>query len=240
MAYVKPVLIETYAEIHLDSGTLTEARIFDVVPRLKSMGFAEIELVNAGVTLDIKQGVPAPRERQRVRCWRSDKTQLVQVGEDIVVVNLTGQYPGWDAFVSLFSEALKALTDSISNLAIRSVNLGAIDRFTVAREGFVLSDYLAAGGAVIPQWYRGCTESIDIDLGRGLLEKDGHNRQVHVDVRAAADPVTVVMRTQFHDRVNDEADLLRLLSKLHDEANRTFESMITMRLRTEVMGGKRA
>lgn len=238
MPYKKPTLTETYAELHLAPDTLTESRFFEVVPKLKELGFSEVEFATVGLSLDIKQGRPSPRQVQRVRCWKPGRTELVQVGEDLLICNLTGQYPGWDAFVTLFHISLGALRAGLGTPDIQSLNLTTIDTFQVPKEGFTLGEYLAVGGRILSNWYEGCRQSLDLDMGHGLLESDGQNRQVHVSARAVDDPVQVTIRAQFHDKVQRLGDLEALLSQLHAESNQTFEDLITDRLRNEVMGGR--
>lgn len=239
MAYKKPTLIETYAELHLAERTLSEARFFDVVPKLKELGFTEVELATAGLSFDIKPGrLGMPRETQRVRCWKPGRQELAQVGEDLFVVNLTGEYPGWDRFVHLFDEGFGALEAGLGKLAVRSLNLLTRDQFQVPRDGFSVSEYLAVGGRVIPKWYEDCHESLDLSIGRGLLDPDGRNRQIQVGVRAAADPVTIAFQAAFHDVVKEGANPRAMLEGLHNESNDTFESLITDRTRNHVMGGR--
>ncbi|HEX9729723.1 MAG TPA: TIGR04255 family protein [Gemmatimonadales bacterium] len=237
MSYRKPTLTETYAELHLAPETLTEARFFDVVPKLREAGFTEIELVPAGLSVQIRAGHAVPRETQRVRCWKPGRKELTQVGEDLFVVNLTGDYPGWQAFVGLFNVGRAALEAGLGAVTLRSVNLLTIDRFRVPKKEFAASKYLDTGGSLIPQWYEECKESFDIDLGRGILEVDGRNRQVHVKVHAASDPVNVTFQANFHDRVAEDTDLEKLLERLHHESNETFEAFITDHMRKDVMGG---
>lgn len=238
MAYRKPTLIETYVELHLGRGSLTEGQFFDVVPALKKLGYDDIELTTVGLSLDIKQGRPAPREKQRVRCWKPGRRELVQVGEDLLVVNLTGEYPGWDAFLKIFSEAQSALIEGLSRIQIKSINLGSIDRFEVPIDDYSFSSYFDVGGKVVPAWYSNSREAIDIDLGSGILESDGRNRQIHIDVRIA-DSVIIGIRCQFHDAVSSGADLDSVLAQLHDESNEAFESIITDSVREQIMGGKK-
>lgn len=238
MGYRKPTLVETYAELHLESGTLTEARFFDVVPKLKELGFTEVEFARA-LSIDFKpERLNFPRETQRVRCWKPGKRELAQVGEDLFVVNLTGDYPGWDNFVHLFNEGLGALGTGLGGLKVRSLNLLTTDQFLVPKEGFLVSHYLGVGGRVIPKWYENCKESIDINIGRGMLEPDGRNRQIQIGVRGAADPVTIGFQASFHDAVGEGTNLQDLLEDLHRESNVTFESLITDRTRNEIMGGR--
>ena len=149
MAYRNPTLAETFAELHLEPGTLTEARFFNVVPHLQELGFTEVEFAAAGVSLEFQPGrMPFPREKQRVRCWKPGKQELAQVGEDLLVVNLTGPYPGWARFLHLFDEGLGALRAGLTEVHVRSLNLQTIDRFQVAKAGFLVSDYLDARGQV--------------------------------------------------------------------------------------------
>lgn len=239
MGYRKPTLTETLAEINLEPGLLTEARFFDVVPRLQALGFAEIEFASAGISFEPQPGrMGFPKEKQRVRCWRPGRTELAQVSEDLLVMNLTGDYPGWDRFIRLFDEGVGALHAGLGEAPIRSVNLQTIDRFQVPRDGFAVSEYLNTSGEIIPQWYAECRESLDMTLGRGFLQLDGKNRQVVMGVRTVADPVTVQIQATFHDAVREGENLRELLERLHDESNETFELLITDRTRNEVMGGR--
>ncbi len=230
MGYKKPTLSETLAEINLEPGLLTEARFFDVVPRLQALGFSEIEFATAGISFESQPGrIGFPKEKQRVRCWRPGRTELAQVSEDLLVMNLTGDYPGWDRFIRL---------DGLGDARVKSINLQTIDRFQVPREGFAVSEYLNASGQVIPKWYVGSRESIDMTLGRGFLQLDGKNRLVAIVVRTMADPVTVQIQAMFHDAVGEDENLRQLLERLHNESNETFELLLTDRTRKEVMGGR--
>jgi len=240
VAYHKPTLVETYAELYLAPGTLSQSTMFDVVPELKKLGFTDVELNTVGFSVEFKQGNPSRRETQRVRCWKPGRTQLVQVGEDLLVVNLTGQYPGWTAFTTLFSQALTGLHAGVGEPRYVSMALGAIDQFSVMPDaGYHVSDFLAVGGAVVPSWYSGCRESLDMDLGHGILASDGHNRQIHINVRVEPEAVNFMLRTEFRERIETTNELTQMLGKLHDESNVVFEQIITDRLRKQVMGGKK-
>lgn len=240
MAYRKPTLTETYSELRLTQGSLTEARFFELVPKVKEKGFTEIEFAAVGLSLEIKEGRPFPREQQRVRCWKPGRTQLVQVGEDLLVINLTGQYPGWDAFLSLFHQGREALSEGLPDVEVDSLSLVTIDKFLVEKDAFSASSHLNVGGPIIPGWYSNTPESLDINLGKGLLAVDGRNRQVNINVKAGSDPVSVTIRSQFVDKLPPGSDLNEVLERLHKESNATFESLITDRLRSEIMGGAKS
>jgi uncharacterized protein (TIGR04255 family) len=237
LGYKKPTLVEIFAEIHLQPGVLTEAQFFDVVPKLREAGFSEVEFATGGISLEFQAGGPRTKEKQRIRCWKPGKRELAQVGEDLLVVNLTGLYPGWKHFVRLFAEAFNAVRGGLGSVPARSLNLRTIDRFSVLKNGFHLSDYLQVGGRLIPGWYKDWQESMDISAGKGFLQYDGKNRVIAVAVRTFTEPVTLEFQGTFHDAVADDADLKEVLEALHNESNETFESLITDRTRQDVMGG---
>lgn len=241
MGYRKPTLVEMYAEVHLAPESLKEAQFFAVVPKLQELGFSDVEFASVGLSFDVDpsaQAMQFPRETKRVRCWKPGKQELAQVGEDLLVVNLTGRYTGWDGFLRLFDEGLRGLRAGLNEVPIRSLNLLTIDRFRVPKDGFTVDSYLNVGGDVVPAWYEASSESLDITLGKGFLEHDHRNRRIQIGVRTNVDPVAILLHSSFHDVVDDGANLHPILERLHGESNKTFESMITDKTRNEVMGGK--
>ena len=241
MAYNKPTLIEIFTETHLQPNTLTQAGFFDVVPRLREAGFSEVEFGGAGVTIEVDPTDPEvvrPREKPRIRCWHPDRKTLAQVGEDLFVVNVTGEYPGWTHFRSVFDSAHAALIKGLGRAPAQSLNLSTIDRFRVAKADFTFGGYLNCGGRFIPQWYEDATESLDISLGRGFLQIDGRNRQLQIRVRTAEDSVQIELRATFHDAVDPSRSLEDALEALHKESTGAFEAIITDRTRHEVMEGQ--
>lgn len=238
MGYRNPTLTEIFAEVYLEADSLTEAKFFEVVPQLQELGFTEVEFSPGGLSLDFRPGrMGSPREKQLVRCWKPGRQELAQVGEDLFVVNLMGSYPGWARFLTLFEKGIGALNRGLGVARIRSLSLRTIDRFEIPRDGFVVSDYLNTSGQVIPKWYENCRESLDLTMGRGFLDSDGRNRLVNVAVRANVDPVVLAIQASFHDVVSSASQLSNVLERLHGESNQTFESLITNRTRSEVMGG---
>src|SRR5437867_11131756 len=101
--YKKPVLIEIFAECVLTPGTLPVPRFFDTVPTLKARGFTDIEMIG-NVQMTANEG---PSMQPRIRCWSADRRRLIQIAEDLVIVNLIGDYPGWRPFIELFELGMR-------------------------------------------------------------------------------------------------------------------------------------
>lgn len=239
MAYKKPILCEVLVEAHLGAHSLPQSAFFDVVPELKKSGFTDIEMGEAGFRLefDPEQSEPRPRPKPRIRCWRADRTALIQLSEDLLVSNLTGDYPGWKHVRDLFETATAALNGAVPNAVYESLNLSTIDRFTAPLNGFRLGDYLDCGGRYVPAWYQDATDPLDLSLGRGFLKQQGYNRSIKVKVRIADDEVRMEIHGVFHDRLKAGANMFDTLDALHTESNAAFEALITERTRNEVMEG---
>jgi uncharacterized protein (TIGR04255 family) len=238
LGYKNPTLVEIYSEIYLEPGSLTEARFFDVVPKLKDAGFSEIEMGTAGLSLEFQAGHGLrSKEKPRVRCWKPGKRELAQVGEDLLVVNLMGDYPGWNSFLQLFTQVCDAVRKGLGTVPASSLSLRTMDRFTVPKNGFLVGDYLQVGGPLVPSWYKDSRESMDVTVGKGFLPHDGRNRVISVAVRTIAEPVMIETQAAFHNTVSANDDLKNVLETLHSESNETFESLITNRTRNVIMGG---
>ena len=115
--------------------------------------------------------------------------------------------------------------------------LQTIDNFSVNREGFSLGQYLNCGGDKVPAWYQNSNESADITLGKGFLEEDMKNRQIKIGIRKQKDSFSVRIDSIFHNKLNTNRDLNEVLEELHAESNESFESMITDKVRNEIMKG---
>lgn len=238
MSYQRPIIIEIYAELFFEPGTFAFAQMLELVPPLQRSGFSTVE------SPDVAEIAEDPERRSawtpRIRCWSDDKTRLVQLAPESIAMNLVspdGTYPGWDRFVS---EVVRPTCEIVGQIVPRarpvSLALNTLDRFAVSN-GLRLGEFLNCGGPRIPAILADTTEAFDYDIGRGLLQNDGRNRQLHINGRPGAAGYVVNIHAVFHERMRDDEDTLRNLERLHDEANTVFESLITDRTRNEVMKG---
>jgi uncharacterized protein (TIGR04255 family) len=242
VSYQRPIIIEIYAELFFEPGTLSFAQMLELVAPLQRRGFNTVE--SADLTeIEIDAGDdPELRSARlpRIRCWTEDKSRLVQLAPDNIAMNLVspeGTYPGWNPFIS---DVVSPTTDILRQVAPRarpvSVALNTIDRFAVPR-GLRVGEFLNCGGPRIPAILADTTGAFDYDIGRGALQVDGLNRQIHISGRAAAEAYVVNIHGVFHEKIAGGEDVLHKLEHLHDDANAVFESLITDRTRNEVMKG---
>ena len=237
MGYKEPILVEIFLELHLPEGRLTPASFFDLVPALKEE-FPEVEIQQVeNIALYPAVGEVTRTATPRVRCWSKERTRLVQLSPDLVVVNQVGQYLGWKAFEDHFGSVKAVLDHAMGRVDVTSISLNTLDSMVTPREGFAVGTYLNCGGNVVPGWYRDATSSCDITLGRGVLRDDGFNRQIRIAIRVDATQAQIKMNAVFHDKLGPGVSIDQNLDRLHKESNRTFEDIITATTRQR-MGGR--
>lgn len=243
VSYNRPIIVEIYVDLFLQVGTLPFARFFDLVPQLQRHGFSTLESTES-VLLDMNAaaGRPGASRVQRVRCWSADRTKLIQLAPDHLTMNLVspdGSYPGWQAFVrDVFTPAMEGLRGSLPSWRAESIALNTLDRTVISpRDDFKLGDYLNCGGPRIPAVLADTRIAFDYDIGRGLLPLDGRNRQLHINGQVMANEYMIQMHSVLHDAIDETGSTGTVLDRLHDESVEWFESLITDKLRLEVMKG---
>lgn len=238
MSYKKPVLAEIYVEAFFVKDALPVEKLFDVGNEIKKLGLSNIE-----VTSQFQITIATEGEKEesvgsmpRLKCWDSDKKNLVQVSKDLMVVNQIGEYLGWDKFKNLFRDSLETIKKVIPAISCRSLALHTADKFVVPIKDFTIDRYLNVGPQM-PSWYKGVKSASDISMGKGFLDKDGENYQFKASVRPSPENVNIHLVSVFHKKMSPTGVPLEALEELHKESNISFESVITEITRTEVMGG---
>lgn len=241
MSYQRPILIEIYAELFFEPGSLSFAQMLEIVQPLHRRGFTTIEsgeATEAGA--DRMDGAEAAARMPVIRSWTEDRARLVQLAPDKIAMNLMspeGSYPGWNLFVS---GVMQPTIDVVRQVAPRarpaSVALNTLDRFTIP-PGVAVGEFLNCGGPRIPSILADTTQPFDYDVGRGLLQTDGRNRQLHLSGHPTEGAYLITILAVFHEKLGDGEDVLQKLERLHNDSNESFESLITDRTRSEVMKG---
>ncbi len=240
MSYLKPSIVEIFSEISLKPNTLPQVALFELVPELKNNGFTEIELAEVSeIAVNPLIKTVLQKKTPRIHCFNKDKTSLVQLSEDFVIVNQRGEYLGWNIYRKIFDLAVASLQKIRNPLPVSSLSLRVQDEFTVPRKGFALGKYLNCGGPRIPSWYANKSDACDITLGLGFLNESGYNKVLNIRVRPKVEEVRIQIESGFQNTLKDTDNPGELIEALHDESNETFESLMTDTTRKDVLGGER-
>src|SRR6478609_2139793 len=158
MGYKKPLLVELFVEVDL-VAPLTGSRILDLANVLRGLGLSDVELSGHLSAVAAFPGATLPFQA-RLRCWSQDRSRLVQLSHDQIVVNHVGAYLGWSRFLGLFEQVLGAAKTS-AELVPSALALNAIDRFESVNPAFTLGRYFRCDGTWIPRGYQDCAETCD-------------------------------------------------------------------------------
>jgi hypothetical protein len=69
-----------------------------------------------------------------------------------VVMNLTGNYPGWDSFLALFAEG-RAMAKGLPIATVEPLSLSTIDKMSVPKVNFNASRYLRSQVSMGPHHF---------------------------------------------------------------------------------------
>ncbi|HEB75608.1 MAG TPA: TIGR04255 family protein [Nitrospirae bacterium] len=82
---------------------------------------------------------PAP---PRIQFHRRDKTALIQVAPDLLVVNQLRPYPKWENFKPLILNALQTYIEIVSPRGFKRIGLRYINKLNINDKTIEISDYL--------------------------------------------------------------------------------------------------
>ena len=168
MGYKEPALVEQWVEIHLKKNELPVEKIFELVPNLKTKNFTKIEMTQfTKIVKNELNNTLIPINEQRVKCWRENKTDLVQISPDLLIINKLAPYLSWSNFKTILNDALSATNIIPIKNAIVSINFVTIDRFIFPVSDISVENYFICGGELFPKWYNGVKTSFDINIGKG-------------------------------------------------------------------------
>jgi uncharacterized protein (TIGR04255 family) len=235
MAYKKPPLVELYVEVRFKPGTLSQANIIAIIPELSQLGIGDVNIGQSPLLNQTQIGYPQFSMVPRIRCLDKTKTRIVQFSPDLAIVDLVGDYPGWDTFEGFVSQVVGLISKIHPGAIIDSLNLVAKDAFSVAFDGFTIGRYLDCNGEVIPKLYSDIKSASDLMLGYGFFPIDGSNSQAKIAVRINKETVAITFETYCLKKLAET--VIGTLRILHDELNRRFEAMITQETRNNVFGG---
>lgn len=241
MAYKRPILKEVVAALSFGDGKITDAQVLTLATLAGSRGFPELEtghevkISTAGQIADLGRGV---EPNLILKCWAADRRSLIQFSKNRVIINQIGEYSGWEEFLQLFRPVVQLLEEKGLKDQVNQISLETIDEFSVSLPARI-GDFVNCGGEFVPAYYRGISQSADISLGRGFVERDNSNMALKFQIRYQDSSARFVANSVFRQMIKNGVQIFEVLEQLHETSRSTFEGWITDKTRIEVMGGKK-
>lgn len=232
--YAMPPIIEALCELRFEPGRpwdwtvpgLLYAKVQDEFPEREHDEQLEFQF---GVN------VPQVQKTRRLRFFNAEKTALIQLGKDTLVLNHLRPYPKWEQFRAKVLSVLKKYRSVAEPKGVSGCALRYINRIPVPADAAVLEHYLLAIPSVpknLPETLSGWSLTLDIPfledggvmrLEAGSAPPSEEGAAFILDLRfTALDPASLGL----------EDALVAWIDRAHDIIEETFEASITDHVRS--------
>lgn len=169
-----------------------------------------------------------------IQFYKSDKTALIQVAQDLLVVNQLKPYPTWDEFKPLIINIFNIYREMANPKGFKRIALRYINNINFPIEKIELKDYfkyypvvpdnmpnlMGAFFTRVACSYENDQENLILSLG-SMLSKEPNNTSLMLDI----DYTMITPEYISFDNLSE------WLEKAHERIENTFESCITDKLR---------
>ena len=152
--YRKPPLVEAICEFQFQSDKTWDWTIPGLVYQKISKDFPEKNQEQSfQLRLALEQSPLQPNVQPlphqiggaltKMQFLKSDKTAMVQVGPDLLSINVRAPYPGWDSFAKLIQEQFEIYVGIASPTKFKRIGLRYINRIDFDLTGMEITEYFS-------------------------------------------------------------------------------------------------
>jgi len=229
--YANPPVVEALCDIRFAPGQEWDWTIPGLLYAELQGDFPQKEQTEA-IAVRVEQGL-APQQvpSRRLRFFNEERTTLIQVGEDTLVVNCLRPYIGWHNFRPMIASALEKYRSIAKPAGVASCSLRYINKIEFAERTVVIEDYLNTYPqmpANLPDHVVGWSLTLDVPAPSGLMRLQAgatspeEGRAFIIDLRfIAVEP----------EKLDLAEALLQWIDGAHDIIEQTFEASITDKTR---------
>lgn len=234
--YPRPPLIEALCEIYFDPGQEWDVTLLGLYyERIKSEFPVKRELRNLEVSVQSGPQQFAQEIREagvRMQFSRADKTAMVQVAPNLLVVNQLPPYPTWAEFRALIGERLTDYVAVAKPKGLARIGLRYINRFNFAPGEFEFARYFARAKFIPPALFEAAGQFL---FRLELAQTEQERLLVTMSSIPIEPPQASIVLDLDHvsigSRSPDVAVILAHLDTAHDRIEAVFEDCLTDDLR---------
>lgn len=236
MRYQEPSIIEALCEFTFQPGAAWDATVFGRFYERIETEFPDRE--QGEVIEGLVEQKPDRVEQQvrrvsRMRFFNADRTRLIQLSENLLVVNVLRPYTHWDEFKRLIFDAAQRYGEVVPSAQVGRTVLRYIDQFEFDASTFRLGDWIECQGRYFPPGLADhalpvlyhmrleLSSSEQIAMGLGVRDEQQGQRR------------TVILDTEVTDLDVRQADRSAeaALDRMHTRIIDVFEGCITNKTR---------
>lgn len=237
--YKHPPVIEALCEIHFEPGPEWDATLLGLYyEKIKDAFPEKRELRNVQVSIQAAEAELSHFVREtgvRMQFVRADKTAMVQVAPNMLVVNQLPPYPHWGEFNDLITARVGDYVAVAAPKGMQRVGLRYINRFSFAPAEFDFQALFGRSALIPPALF----EAAKPFLFRLELDQAPGERLLLTMATPPAEleTATVILDLDHVSSIGGEASaegLMAQLNRAHDRIEAVFESCLTDRLRQQL------
>lgn len=236
--YKNPPIVEAFCEIFFVGSEWDSTIPGSFYQRVRESYPDKQELTRFGVTFQVApqgqvnaQGTP---DKPLMRFYKRDKSQLIQLAENLLTVNQLKPYCGYERFQSDIDKAIRVYIDVAAPKTVERIGLRYVNQINIPSNDFDLAEYLK----LLPGVPEDVASAITGFTTRLSLVARHPQHQVYVTL-STAPPISEGSATlildlydtvQMHNDANVES-ILKVVTEAHDNIGHVFEGVITGKAR---------
>lgn len=233
--YAMPPLVEALCEIRFDPGRTWDWTIPGLLYAQVQEDFPEREQDDQ---LEIQWRADLPQVQgqttRRLRFFNRERTALVQVSKDALVLNHLRPYPGWERFRSMLLTVIEKYRVVASPKGVSGCALRYINRIPVPKDEAILEHYLQAIPTVpknLPETLIGWSLTLDIPhvAQGGVVRLEAGSTPPGEDAAFILDLRFTALNPQG---LGLDDPLVAWIENAHEVIEDTFEASITDQARS--------
>lgn len=165
----------------------------------------------------------------KMQFLREDGSAMVQVGPDLLAINVLSPYPGWETFEPLIRRQFEVYNKIAQPIGFKRIGLRFINRIVFPTKGIEVTDYF--------HYYPRLPETLEQKHGPFTMrvlrmyegERDALNMQMG-NLKPEGENLAIALDLDYYLVHPDKVELskgLEWVSAAHDKIETTFEACIT-------------
>jgi uncharacterized protein (TIGR04255 family) len=236
--YKNPPILEAFCEIFFAGSEWDDTIPGSFYQRVQGTYPDKQQLTSFGVTfLFAPQGqvnAQGRSDKNLMRFIKHDKSQLIQLAENLLTVNQLQPYCGYQQFQSDIDKAIKEYISIAAPKKVERIGVRYVNQIIIPSDNFDLSEYLK----LLPGVPEDVATAITGFTTRVSLVARHPDHQIYVTLSNAT-PISEGSTTlildlydtlQVHNDANVES-ILKAVTEAHDNIGHVFEGVITDKAR---------
>lgn len=235
--YQNPPIVEAVCEFKFDPSSTWDSAILGLVYSHVRDKFPirEEELgLEFGIDAVSVQPVRAVKKLSKMKFWSEDRKSLLQVGMNLLVINVLSPYPSWRVFYPLINESLNIYQRIAQPKKITKIGLRYINKIPLRKKPEEVADYFN----IYPVWNFGPDIEYRVFIAGTRLKYNSGEDELKVELLVNELPenkgVSAQLDLDYYTtiaKINGEREAMVWVENAHKHIEEIFEASVAEELK---------